>query len=182
MARMDIAFTPAVKEAQRRHGSREGYTKVALARDWSNAITEDFAAFVAERDSIYLGTASADGQPYIQHRGGPKGFVKVIDERHLAFAEYPGNRQYISLGNLSENDRAFMFLMDYENRRRIKVWGTARFVDDDAELLERVLDPGYGETPERVLVFRVEAWDVNCPKHIRPRVASEASPNRRSVP
>jgi predicted pyridoxine 5'-phosphate oxidase superfamily flavin-nucleotide-binding protein len=133
------------------------------------SVTPELAAFVRARDSIYLGTASADGQPYIQHRGGPPGFVKVLDEHHLAFADYAGNRQYISLGNLAENPRAFMFLMDYQNRRRVKIWGTARFVDDDPALLERVLDPDYGARVERVLVFEVRAWDRNCRQHIRPR-------------
>jgi uncharacterized protein len=161
----DVAFTPAVQDAQRARGSYDGY---ARSRDWHGTIDDELAAFVAERDSIYLGTASADGQPYIQHRGGPKGFVKVIDDQHLAFADYRGNRQYISLGNLDENERAFMFLMDYANHRRIKVWGTARMVEDDPELLERVRDPDYPGKPERVLLFRVVAWDRNCPQHIKP--------------
>ena len=171
--RSDRAFTPAVKEAQRARGSREAYARRLERRDWPGTITSDLAAFVAERDSLYLGTASADGQPYIQHRGGPRGFLRVLDEHRLALADYAGNRQYVSLGNLSENDRAFLFLMDYPNRRRIKIWGRAEFVEGDDELLERVRDPAYAATPERVLVFHVEAWDVNCPQHIRPRYTAE---------
>jgi predicted pyridoxine 5'-phosphate oxidase superfamily flavin-nucleotide-binding protein len=165
----DIAFTPAVKQAQERLGSRQIYAKVEQRGGWNDTITPDLAAFIAQRDSFYLGTASADGRPYIQHRGGPAGFLKVLDEKRLAFADYSGNRQYISVGNLSENDQAFIFLMDYPNRRRIKVWGRAELVDDDPETLAAVADPGYGATVERVFVFHVEAWDVNCPQHITPR-------------
>ncbi len=171
--RSDIPFTPAVKRAQADRGSREGYARMVERRDFSGDITDDFAAFIAERDSLYLGTASAEGRPYIQHRGGPKGFVKVLDERRLAFADYTGNRQYISLGNLSENDQAFMFLMDYPNRRRVKVWGRAEFVEGDQSLLAAVADPDYDAVPERVLVFHVEAWDRNCRQHITPRYTAE---------
>ncbi|MCH8835536.1 MAG: pyridoxamine 5'-phosphate oxidase family protein [Proteobacteria bacterium] len=165
----DIAFTLAVKAVQERKGSRKGYARMEAKGGWQNAITDDLAAFIAERDSFYLGTASADGQPYIQHRGGPKGFLKVVDERTLAFADFKGNRQYITAGNLTENDKAYIFLMDYANRRRIKIWGRARVVDDDPELLERLADAGYKAVPEQAVVFEVEAWDVNCPQHITPR-------------
>lgn len=171
--RSDIAFTPAVKRAQEARGSREGYERSTARRDWPATITEELAAFVRERDSLYLATASADGQPYVQHRGGPKGFLVVLDDRHLALADYRGNRQYITVGNLSENDKAFLFLMDYPNRRRIKIWGTATIVEDDPELIERVRDPEYDAHVERVIVFLVEAWDVNCPQHIRPRYTVE---------
>ncbi len=136
---------------------------------WRDTITDELADFIAERDSFYIATASADGQPYIQHRGGPKGFLKVLGDRTLGFADFSGNRQYISLGNLSENDRAQLFLMDYANRRRIKIWGRARVVEDDPALLERLIDPAYKARPERAFVFEVEAWDVNCPQHITPR-------------
>lgn len=139
-------------------------------------ITEELAAFIAARDSFYLGTASVEGQPYIQHRGGPRGFLKVLDERRLAFADYAGNRQYITLGNLSENPRAFIFLMDYRRRRRIKLWGRAEVVEHDAELLELVTDPNYAALPERVLVFTVERWDLNCRRHITPRYAAYELP------
>ena len=169
MKRSDIAFTPSVKRAQALRGSRDGYAKAMERHDWSSEITDDLAAFLRARDSVYLGTASAEGQPYIQHRGGPVGFVKILDEHHLAFADYAGNKQYISLGNLEENDRAFLFAMDYPNRRRIKIWGRARFVEDDPQLLARVTDPESSGTPERVLVFEVGAWDVNCRQHITPR-------------
>lgn len=169
----DIAFTPSVKAAQEQRGSRAGYAGMEQKGGWSDEITPELALFIGERDSLYLGTASAGGQPYIQHRGGPKGFLKVIDNKTLAFAEFSGNRQYISVGNLDENDRACIFLMDYPNRRRIKIWGRAEFVEDDPELLERLVDPAYGATIERALVFHLEAWDVNCPQHITPRFTEE---------
>ena len=118
----DIAFSPAVKSHQERLGSRRIYEKMGTGAGWDEEITEARAAFIRERDSIYIATASADGRPYIQHRGGPKGFLKVLDRKTLGFAEYAGNRQYISMGNLTENDRACLFLMDYPNRARLKIW------------------------------------------------------------
>ena len=136
---------------------------------WRTTITEELAGFVADLDMFYLGTASADGQPYLQYRGGPPGFLKVLDGRTLGFADFGGNRQYITLGNLSENPKAFIFLMDYENRRRVKVWGCARVVEDDPTLLERLVDKDYPGQPERAILFDVEAWDVNCPQHIHRR-------------
>jgi predicted pyridoxine 5'-phosphate oxidase superfamily flavin-nucleotide-binding protein len=169
----DIAFTPAVKVWQARLGSRAGYARMAEKRDWSASVTPELKAFLAERDSFYLATASADGRPYIQHRGGPAGFLKVLDDKHLAFADFGGNKQYISAGNLSENDRASIFLMDYANRQRIKLWGRARVVEDDAELLQRLVEPEYQATPERAVVFEIEAWDVNCPQHITPRYTED---------
>ena len=169
----DIAFSPAVKAQQERLGSRAGYARMEGKGGWQDKVTDDLAAFLAERDSFYLASASADGQPYIQHRGGPKGFLKVLDEKRLAFADFKGNRQYITLGNLSENSRAFIFLMDYANRRRIKIWGRAEFVEGDPALLEELLDPAYGGKPERAIVFHIEAWDVNCPQHIVRRYAEE---------
>ena len=169
----DVAFTPAVKTMQERLGSRRNYARLEQGRGWGRTITADMAGFIAERDSFYLGTASVDGQPYIQHRGGKRGFLKVLDERTLAFADFSGNRQYISMGNLTENDRAFIFLMDYPNRRRVKIWGRAEFVEDDADLLAGLVDADYEARPERALVFHVEAWDVNCPQHITPRFTQE---------
>lgn len=169
----DIAFTPAVKALQERKGSRRGYARMEERGGWSDRIDDNLEAFIAERDSFYLGTASADGRPYIQHRGGPKGFLKVLDPSTLAFADYAGNRQYISMGNLSENDRAYIFLMDYPNRRRVKIWGRAEVVEDDPALLEQLVDPEYEARPERAFVFHVEAWDTNCPQHIRPRFTKE---------
>ncbi len=182
----DIAFTPAVKAVQERKGSRRGYARMEEKGGWQSTITDDLAHFISERDSFYLGTASADGQPYIQHRGGPKGFLKVVDERTLAFADFTGNRQYITAGNLSENDKAYIFLMDYANRRRIKIWGRARVVDEDAGLLKRLAGAGYEAVPEQAVVFEIEAWDVNCPQHITPRytereVASLVGPLRARI-
>lgn len=162
----DIAFTPAVKKQQHRLGSRRAYARWERSRGFQREISEELARFIEERSSFYLGTASADGQPYIQHRGGPEGFLKVVDSETLAFADFAGNRQYISMGNLSENPRAFLFLMDYESAVRVKVWGTAEFVENDAELLESLVDPGYRATPERAIRFHVEAWDKNCRQHI----------------
>lgn len=161
----DVAFTPAVKAQQERLGSRRFYA----AREFPGSVTEDLAAFLAERDSFYLGTASADGRPYIQHRGGPKGFLKVIGPQELAFADFSGNRQYVTIGNLSENDRVFLFLMDYAQRQRVKIWGRARVVEDDPALLERLADPSYRARVERAIVVRLEAWDPNCRQHIVPR-------------
>jgi predicted pyridoxine 5'-phosphate oxidase superfamily flavin-nucleotide-binding protein len=169
----DVAFTPAVKTIQDRLGSRRSYARMEEGRGWKQTVSDDLAAFIAERDSFYLGTATVDGQPYIQHRGGKRGFLKVLDERTLAFADFVGNRQYISMGNLSENDRAFIFLMDYPNRQRIKIWGRAEFVEDDPDLLQRLVDADYDGRPERALVFHVEAWDANCPQHIRPRFTQD---------
>jgi predicted pyridoxine 5'-phosphate oxidase superfamily flavin-nucleotide-binding protein len=169
----DIAFTPAVKAVQERFGSRAAYARMEQAGSWAQAITPDLAAFIAERDSLYLGTANAAGQPYIQHRGGPAGFLKVLDERTLAFADFRGNKQYITVGTLAENDKAFIFLMDYAHRQRVKVWGRARVVEDDPELMAQLVDPDYNGHPERAIVFTVEAWDANCPQHITARQAIE---------
>ncbi len=162
----DVAFSAAVKTEQSRRGSRAAYARMEQGEGWSTAVDDELRAFLAERDSCYLATASAAGQPYIQHRGGPKGFVRVLDERTLAFADYGGNRQYITLGNLRDNDRAFLFFMDYARRKRVKLWGRARAVEGDAELLARVMPAGYAARGERVLLFTLEAWDVNCPQHI----------------
>jgi hypothetical protein len=169
----DVAFTAAVKTVQERMGSRRGYASMEERGGWSDVVTADLAEFIAERDSFYLGTASAGGQPYIQHRGGRPGFLRVLDERRLGFADYRGNRQYISVGNLSENDRAFLFLMDYPNRRRIKIWGRIEVAEDDPELLSRLVGDEPGIVAERAFVFHVEAWDVNCPQFITPRFTAE---------
>ena len=169
----DVAFTPAVKAQQVRLGSRNAYEKMEGRGGWSDRVTLDLERFLSESDSFYLGTANADGQPYIQHRGGPKGFLKVLDDQTLAFADFSGNAQYISLGNLMENDKAFIFLMDYPNRKRIKIWGTARYAEDDPALLGRLVDTDYAAQPQRAIVFTVAAWDVNCPQHITPRYTVE---------
>ena len=162
----DIAFTDAVKARQAQLGSRDAYAKQIAGRDWQDRVTPDLAAFLAQRDSFYLATVSSDGHPYIQHRGGPRGFLKVLDERTLAFADFAGNRQYISMGNLDGNDRVHLFLMDYANRQRIKLWGRAKVVEDDPKLLQRLAEPRYRGRPERAFVIAIEAWDINCPQHI----------------
>ncbi|MBY0461024.1 MAG: pyridoxamine 5'-phosphate oxidase family protein [Gemmataceae bacterium] len=165
----DVAFTPAVKAVQTAKGSRQSYARMERGHGWQTTVTPDLVEFLADLDMFYLGTATADGQPYIQYRGGSPGFLKVLDDRTLAFADFGGNRQYITLGNLSENPKAFLFLMDYASRRRVKVWGTARAVEGDAALLGRLGDPGYPGKVERAIVFTVEAWDTNCPQHIHQR-------------
>jgi predicted pyridoxine 5'-phosphate oxidase superfamily flavin-nucleotide-binding protein len=164
----DIAFTPAVKAVQVAKGSRAGYAK-AERRGWRTRVTPDLAEFMAGLDMFYLGTASAEGQPYIQYRGGSPGFLKVLDETTLAFADFGGNRQYLTLGNLSENPKAFIFLMDYANRQRVKLWGTARVIEDDPGLLDQLRDPDHPGKVERAIIFTVEAWDINCPQHIHQR-------------
>ena len=162
----DVAFTPAVKAIQARKGSREAYADVEQRGGWRTDIDENLAAFLAETNSLYFATSTADGQPYIQHRGGPKGFVKILDKNTLAFADYSGNRQYITQGNLSENPRAYIFVMDYAHRRRVKIWGEARMVDDDPALMTSLMPRGYKARPEQVILFKVSAWDTNCPQHI----------------
>jgi predicted pyridoxine 5'-phosphate oxidase superfamily flavin-nucleotide-binding protein len=164
----ELVFTPASRRAQVARGSARAYDKKA-AMGFPDRITPELAGFVATLDTAFLGTTSAAGAPYIQHRGGPKGFIKVIDERTLGFADYAGNRQYITISNLAENDRAFLFLLDFAGRQRIKVWGRARVVEDDPALLARLSDVGYRARPERAILFTVEAWDVNCPQHITAR-------------
>ena len=162
----DVAFTPAVKAIQTRKGSRDAYAHVEERGGWRTEIDENLAGFLAETNSFYLATASADGQPYIQHRGGPKGFVKILDKNTIAFADYSGNRQYITQGNLSENPKAHIFVMDYAHRRRVKIWGEARVVDDDPALTKSLMPQGYKARPEQVIMFRISAWDTNCPQHI----------------
>jgi uncharacterized protein len=163
----DVAFSPAVKKAQLEHGSRSAYARMEAQRGgFMVEITDDLASFIAGRDSAYLATANALGQPYVQHRGGPVGFIRVLDKHTVAFADFVGNKQYITFGNLSENDRAFLFLMDYENRERMKLWGRAKVITDDAALLAKLVDNEYGARVEQVIVFTVEAWDANCPQHI----------------
>jgi hypothetical protein len=169
----DIAFTPSVKAVQKRMGSRTQYEHMEDRGGWQNTLTKDLATFIGERDFLYLATASADGQPYIQHRGGPKGFLKVLDDRTLAFADFTGNRQYISVGNLAENSKAFVFLMDYTTQTRVKIWGTAEVIENDPRLLRQLTDPAYKGKPERAIRFHVEAWDINCRQHIQPRFTKE---------
>ena len=158
-------FTPAAQKAQAERGSSKAYAQ-RIEEGFPDRVTPELAAFLAEQDTVFLATATADGAPYIQHRGGPKGFVKVIDEHTLGFADYRGNRQYITLANLSENDRAYLFLLDPARRQRIKLWGRARVVEGDAALIEKLFDKGYKARPERAILFTIEAWDVNCSAHI----------------
>jgi predicted pyridoxine 5'-phosphate oxidase superfamily flavin-nucleotide-binding protein len=162
----DVAFSPAVKAIQTRKGSREAYARVEARGGWRTEIDANLAAFLGDANSLYFATASADGQPYIQHRGGPAGFIKVLDKNTLAFADYSGNRQYITQGNLSENPKAHIFLMDYAHRHRVKIWGEARIVDDDPALLRSLMPQGYKARPEQVILFRISAWDTNCQQHI----------------
>jgi len=164
----DIVFPPAARRAQAQRGSARAYEK-RIAAGFPDRVTPELAAFIAELDTAFLGTVSADGAPYIQHRGGPKGFIKVLGEKTLGFADYAGNRQYITLSNLAENDRAYLFLLDFARQRRIKLWGRARVVEDDSALLARLIDPGYRARPERAILFTVKAWDVNCSQHITAR-------------
>jgi uncharacterized protein len=165
----DVAFTPAVKSIQELKGSRRSYARMEEKGGWETTVTPELADFLAGLDMFYLGTATAAGQPYIQYRGGPPGFLQVLDEHTLGFADFGGNRQYLSLGNLSENPKAFLFLMDYANQRRVKVWGTARVVEGDAALEQRLRDPAYPGRVERVILFTITAWDVNCQQHIHER-------------
>jgi len=162
----DIAFTPAVKAMQSARRSRAAYAEMEARGGFRTVIDESLVQFLTEVDTAYLATASADGQPYAQHRGGPKGFIRVLDETTLAFVDFAGNRQYVSTGNLSENDKAFLFLMDYAHRRRIKLWGRARVVEGDEALLARLMPEGYRARAEQVILFQIAAWDVNCPQHI----------------
>jgi predicted pyridoxine 5'-phosphate oxidase superfamily flavin-nucleotide-binding protein len=164
----DIVFTPAARRAQAERGSVRAYEK-RIAAGFPDRVTAGLASFITELDTAFLATVSAAGAPYIQHRGGPKGFIKVLDEKTLGFADYAGNRQYITISNLAENDRAYLFLLDFARQRRIKLWGRARVVEDDPALLARLSDAGYRARPERAILFTVEAWDVNCSQHITAR-------------
>jgi uncharacterized protein len=165
----DIAFTPAVKAIQTEKGSRESYARMERGRGWQTTIPPALVDFLADLDMFYLGTANAAGQPYIQYRGGSPGFLKVLDDHTLAFADFAGNRQYITLGNLSENPKAFLFLMDYAHSERIKLWGTAKVIENDPALLQQLRDPNYPGRVERAILFTVEAWDMNCHQHIHKR-------------
>ncbi len=165
----DIAFTPSVKAIQTARGSRRAYARQEEAGGFQTRITGELAAFIGAQTSIFLGTANADGQPYIQHRGGPAGFLQVLDDQTIAFADFAGNRQFITSGNLADNPKAYLFLIDYANRRRIKIWGTARIVEDDGELTRRLMPAGYRARAEQVVLFTVAAWDANCPQHIPQR-------------
>ena len=164
----DIAFTESVKAIQTRYGSRRSYARIE--KDWwPDSIPAELASFIAARDSFYMATVNSEGQPYIQHRGGAQGFLKVLDDHTLGFADFAGNRQYISYGNLEENHKVCLFLMDYPNRIRIKIWGTAEVIEDDQELIHKLSDSAYRGKPERAFIIHVQTWDKNCPQHITPR-------------
>jgi predicted pyridoxine 5'-phosphate oxidase superfamily flavin-nucleotide-binding protein len=167
----DVAFTPAVKAVQARKGSRRAYERMEQRRDWSTHITPELAEFIAAQTSVFMATANARGQPYIQHRGGPPGFVHVLDAQTLGFADFTGNRQYITQGNLAENPKAHLFLIDYAQRRRVKIWGEAQVVDD-AELTARLMPEAYKARPEHAILLDVLAWDENCSQHIPQRFES----------
>ena len=169
----DIAFTPAVKAIQVRMGSRASYARMEEGEGWETTITPDLAEFIGAQTSVFLGTANADGQPYIQHRGGQPGFLHVLDDKTIGFADVRGNRQFITLGNLEDNPRAHLFLIDYANRQRVKIWGEARVVEDDPGLLEKLLAPGEKAVGARAILFTVKAWDANCPKYIPQRFETE---------
>ncbi len=165
----DIAFTPSVKAIQSRKGSRSAYARMESQGGWATAITDELAGFIARQTSVFLATANALGQPYIQHRGGPPGFLRVLDEHTIGFVDFKGNRQFISSGNLAENPKAHLFLIDYTVRQRIKLWGTACVVEEDSGLIERMMPANYKGKSEQALLFAVAAWDANCPQHIPQR-------------
>jgi len=169
----DVAFSPAVKAIQQSRGSREAFARRERRGGWPSEITPDLAAFIAAQRSFYLATASADGQPYVQHRGGPPGFLRVLDPETLGFADLSGNRQYITLGNLSENPRVQLFLMDYAQRRRVKIWGEARVVTDDPALVATLMPEGASGRAEQAILIHVTAWDANCHQHIPQRFDAE---------
>lgn len=167
----DIAFSPSVKAEQERRGSRAAYAALERAGGFETGLDRFPAAFLARIDTAFLGTVNADGQPYVQHRGGAPGFIRIADRETLVFAERRGNRQYVTAGNLADNPKAFLFLIDYERRRRIKLWGRARLVEIGAAHVALLgLDPD-DDTIERVIEFEVAAWDVNCPEYIPQKVA-----------
>jgi predicted pyridoxine 5'-phosphate oxidase superfamily flavin-nucleotide-binding protein len=165
----DVAFTPTVKALQVRKGSRASYARAEERGGWQTRITPDLAAFIEAQTSVFLATVNAEGQPYIQHRGGPPGFLRVLDDKTIAFVDFAGNRQYVTQGNLADNPKAHLFLIDYAHRRRVKIWGEARVVEGDDALTQRLMPPSYKARPEQVVLFTVSAWDANCPQHIPQR-------------
>jgi hypothetical protein len=168
----DVAFTESVKAEQTRKGSRKAYERMENGAGWSTEVTPELRAFLGEQQSFFLATANAEGQPSIQHRGGPKGFLRVIDDKTLGFADVRGNRQYISTGNLAENPKVHIFLIDYAHQQRIKIWGEAKVVEDDPALLARLMPAGYDARPERAFIITITAWDTNCPQHIPQLIAA----------
>jgi uncharacterized protein len=165
----DVAFTPTVKAVQARKGSRTSYARVEERGGWQTNIPPDLAAFIESQTSVFLATVNAQGQPYIQHRGGPAGFLRVLDDKTIGFADFAGNRQYITQGNLTDNPKAYLFLIDYAHRQRVKIWGEARVVENDDALTAQLMPQGYKARPEQVILFTVSAWDTNCHQHIPQR-------------
>jgi predicted pyridoxine 5'-phosphate oxidase superfamily flavin-nucleotide-binding protein len=165
----DVAFTPTVKAVQLRKGSRPSYARMEEKGGWQTRITPDLAAFIAAQESAFLATVNAEGQPYIQHRGGPAGFLRVLDDQTIGFADFAGNRQYITQGNLADNPKAHLFLIDYVHRKRVKIWGEARVVEGDGELTAKLMPEGYQARPEQAILFTISTWSANCPKHIPQR-------------
>jgi predicted pyridoxine 5'-phosphate oxidase superfamily flavin-nucleotide-binding protein len=161
----DVAFTPSVKAVQTRKGSREAYGRMEAKGGFNTRITPELEQFIGAQTSVFLATANTEGQPYVQHRGGPTGFLHVINDQTIAFADYSGNRQFITQGNLADNPKAHLFLMDYTHRRRVKIWGTAKVLED-AEVTASLMPKGYAAKPEQTIVFTVTAWNANCPQHI----------------
>jgi predicted pyridoxine 5'-phosphate oxidase superfamily flavin-nucleotide-binding protein len=161
----DIVFTPSVKAQQQAHGSRHAYARMEQGRGFRTGIDDEMRGFIEAQTTLFLATANLDGQPYIQHRGGPPGFLHVLDDHTIAFADFTGNRQFVSTGNLADNPKAQLFLMDYAHRQRLKIWGEAR-VETDPALVERLMPPDYKARAEQAIVFTVKAWDANCPQHI----------------
>jgi len=170
----DVAFTPSVKAVQARKGSRRTYGRMEEKGAWETHITPDLALFIAAQTSVFLATANAEGQPYIQHRGGPPGFLKVLDDKTIGFVDFSGNRQYVTQGNLADNPKVHLFLIDYAQRQRIKIWGEARVVEGDAELTAKLMPEGYRARPEQVILFTVSAWNANCSQHIPQRFDAAA--------
>ena len=165
----DVAFTPSVKAAQTRKGSRCAYECMERKRSWQTCITADLVLFIEAQTSIFIATVNAAGQPYIQHRGGPPGFLRVLDEKTVGFVDFSGNRQYITQGNLADNPKAHLFLIDYMHRRRVKIWGEARIVENDADLIAKLMPDGYSARAEQIILFTVSAWNENCSQHIPQR-------------
>src|SRR5215469_5689104 len=165
----DVAFTPSVKALQTRKGSRDRYARMEERGAWPTRITPDLAEFITAQTSVFLATANREGQPYIQHRGGPAGFLQVLDAKTIGFADFAGNRQYITQGNLADNPKAQLFLIDYAQRRRVKIWGEARVIEGDDALTEKLMPADYKARPEQVILFTVAAWDTNCQQHIPQR-------------
>jgi predicted pyridoxine 5'-phosphate oxidase superfamily flavin-nucleotide-binding protein len=184
---MDVARTPSVQAAQAEMGADHLWADFSGHRDFDR-FSDQEAEFIAQQDTLYLASVSETGWPYVQHRGGPAGFLKVIDEQTLAFADYRGNRQYISTGNFKASDRACMILVDYPRRARLKIYAHVETLALDADplLTERVLDRSYGAKPERIFKLRLQAFDWNCPQHITRRfteaqIATVAQPLRERI-